>query len=244
VSRLARAVYVNLAVLAVAPAAVLAQTASDLAAFETFVLSPFGAVTPLARDYAGGLPPRDELSIRYGRWRYDINDVIHNDEAATFSVRVTPGTTVDLSGAYLALSCNCDPWLSTGVGVRTTLFSTPAGGADHRRMSAHVAALGTLGVARYTSTPAASSRAAQVALDLGVAVPAPWGTLLALSAFPGYAGGHLVSQDLTDGGRGRTIAAALAWSFPRGVTIDVGAQRFVLTGGPTEYGAALSWRRR
>lgn len=220
-----------------------AQTTGDLAAYDAFVVSPFGALPPLATDDAGMLPPSQAYSVRYARWRYDINDAIHNNVGGTASFRLGRSTTtLDLSAAYLAASCDCQPWYSTSAGLRTTVFAS--GPAKRLAVSSHIAAAATIGVAHYTSDPGASAIAAQAALDLGIAFPIAMGTRLALSVFPGYAGGHFVSDDLTDGGRGTTLATALALEFPRGITLDAGEQRYRLAGTPTLYGVGLSWRRR
>ena len=61
-----------------------AQTLRDIAAWDALVVSPIGALPPRMHDelFVGTRTPA-ELSVRYGRWRYDEDDAIHNDIGLT-----------------------------------------------------------------------------------------------------------------------------------------------------------------
>jgi hypothetical protein len=38
------------------------------------------------------------------------------------------------------------------------------------------------------------------------------------------------------------IGAAVAWTITSTFGVDLGVQRIVITGGPTQFGAALFWK--
>ncbi len=210
------------------------------------MLLPVGALPPQARDYTGARPDQTEFSIRYGGWRYDINDGVHNNYGATLTRRIGgSSTTVSLTGAYLSLSCDCSVWASAGLSARSILWSGAQKNASGSGVSWHVAISGMVGGARFAGEGHAKALAAQSALDLGVGVPVLHGSRVNLSVFPGIGVGRLDSDDDdTHGGVRQTLGAALSWAFPRGFSIDLGTQRVILVGGPEQYGLGISWRRR
>ena len=40
-----------------------------------------------------------------------------------------------------------------------------------------------------------------------------------------------------------TLGAALAWTFRSGLGLNIGMQRIIIAGGPTQLGAGLGWGR-
>src|SRR6476659_540420 len=63
--------------------ALVAQSAADRAAWNAMMLSPLGALTPLARDPIDDETRQADVWLRYGRWRYDVDDAIHNTVGVT-----------------------------------------------------------------------------------------------------------------------------------------------------------------
>ena len=61
------------------PCVVAAQTIGDRAAWDALILSPIGALAPLARDPVDDEARQANVWLRYGRWRYDGNDAVHNN---------------------------------------------------------------------------------------------------------------------------------------------------------------------
>jgi hypothetical protein len=104
------------------------------------------------------------------------------------------------------------------------------------------------GGARYAGPGAATALSAAGELELGGSTSFVSGSRLAVSIFPGFGMGHLTSADATaiaaTSGTRPMFGAAAAWKFRDGLSIDVGFERVILTGGPTQMGAGVSWRLR
>jgi hypothetical protein len=222
-----------------------AQSTRDLAAFSALMVSPAAALPPLASDNGTAIPDVSSLGLAYGRWRYDIDDAIHHNVGATLTRRIASSrTSVSLTGAYLSASCDCSGWGSAGVSILSQLWSSALTGGPQSRTSMHVGLNLAVGGARYAGSGAASAYSAAGELDLGGSASFVGGTRLALSVFPGFGMGHLTSADATATGTRPMFGAAAAWTFRRGVALDLGAQRVILNGGPTQFGAGISWRVR
>ena len=111
------------AVCAVAPRTIAAQTTDQLAAWYGLMLSPVGAVAPIANDPALAGLPGSTLSVRYGRWRYDVDDVVHDNIGLTWSRRFAfLRTEIAVTGAYQLDECRlCSGWEMAGVSLRSTV---------------------------------------------------------------------------------------------------------------------------
>lgn len=242
----------TLAASLVASAGAAAQsTDGQLAAWDALMLSPAGALPPVARQNAGDDPRRDELSVRYGFWRYDGDDSPHSNFGATVAHRFTSATEVAVTGGFLSISCGgCTGWVLGGAELRQTLWSStratsPLSGAFGIRASAGAAfnrgaSTGSAGLAAGRAT----ARSVSAAVDLSVGARVPHVGRLTASVLPGYGFGALSSTDLTGQGMRSTFGAALAWETRHGVSVDVGTQRIVYTGAPAQFGGGLSWRFR
>ena len=221
------------------------QSANDLAAFSALVLSPVGGLPPLARDEHGGLPASFDVTIRYGGWRYDIDDGVHNNAGLTFTKRLGKSrSTVALTGSYVSLTCACSVWMSGGIELRSVLWSATRNGANARGVSGHIGGDVSLGAARYMSGDNASALSTAMRVDLGAGIPFLRGTRIMLSVLPGYGWGRLSSVDAASSGLRPLVGMAAAWMIRRGFAVDVGTQRVFLPGGPTQLGAGLSWVRQ
>jgi hypothetical protein len=233
------------AIIAASPVPLTAQSTRDLAAFSALMVSPAAALPPLATDNGTATPDRSNLAISYGRWRYDIDDAIHHNVGATITRRIASSrTSVSFTGAYLSASCDCSGWGSAGVSILSQLWSSALTGGPPSRTSMHVGLNLAAGVARYAGAGAASAYSAAGELDVAGSTSFVGGTRLALSVFPGFGMGHLNSADATATGTRPMMGAAAAWTFRRGLALDLGAERVILKGGPTQFGAGISWRAR
>lgn len=222
-----------------------AQSSSDLAAFNALIVSPAGALPPSANDDGRPLPDRAALFVSYGRWRYDINDAIHHNLGVTVRDRVgASNTSLAATGAYLSSSCDCEGWWSGGVSLESVLWRSALSSDSKLRATGHVAIDAMAGGARFSGVGHASAYSFAGALDVGGSVRMSSSSRLAFSIFPGFGYGHLSSVDELGGGTRPLLGAAASLMFSRGVSIDVGARRIVLAGGPTQLGVGVSWHRR
>jgi hypothetical protein len=218
-----------------------AQTVGQLGAFDALMVSPVGALAPVARD-GSGRPYSTEALLRYSTWSYDSNDGIHNNVGISVARRVGSRTRVSLTGAYLSLDCDCSVWASGGMSVQSTVWSSSAS-RSAAEPAAYAGVAGYLGGARYTGSGGAWAVSSVAALDVGGSVPFVRGTRMTLSLLPGVGTGHIASIDQTSGGVLPTFGGALAWSG-HSLTLDIGTQRVLLQGTPPQFGVGLSWHQQ
>lgn len=222
----------------------IAQSPGDLAAFNALIVSPVGALPPTAGDDGRPLPDRASLFVKYGRWRYDVNDAIHENVGLSIHHRLgSSATSVSVTGAYLSSSCDCSGWSSGGVSLTSVAWSTASLGQS-RATAAHASVELMAGGARFSGAGHASAYSVAAALDLGGSLPVGHSSRFALSVIPGIGYGHLTSVDETGGGTRPVLGAAMSLTFSGGVALDIGARRIVLSGGPTQIGGGVSWHRR
>ena len=228
------------------PFALGAQSASDLAAWNALVVTPIGALPTGATDLFAGDSTRSSLSVRYGRWRYDQDDAIHNDAGVVLTRRIsgTP-TTVSVTLGYLSLSCGpCASWLSGGVDVETPVLRRQLNGHGDNGTVARVAVRLSAGGASFRGEGQASASTTAGTGILGVTFPALMSTHVALSLSAGVGAGQFSSTDETAHGARPLAGGAVAWALPRGLVIDAGFQRIIIAGGPTQLGSSITWRAR
>lgn len=219
-----------------------AQSFSDLAAFGGLIVSPSGAFTPIGSENGQTVAEHTALSFRYTGWRYDIDDAVHNNMAVTYAHRIGGSRfSLSLTGAYLQLACSCAVWASGGVGLKTMLWSSNSTRTTASR-AAHVALDLTTGGARYSGPGHAIAKASSGVLDIGIGVATFKHTRLSIALHPGIGYGQLESVDATGHGTRALLGASMSWRMPMGLSLDVGVQRIVLAGGPTQFGGGLSWR--
>ena len=231
---------------AVMPGTLSAQTAADVAGWDALVVSPVGALPPRARDGLFGDAIPTELSVRYGRWRYDLDDGIHNAIGFTYAQPFGPGrTSVGVSLAFLSLSCgNCGSWLSGGLDAKTELVQRRLAGDSDRAVTASAGLRTSVGGGHFIGDGSASALSIAGAGTFGLAFPSVWSSRISVSLMPGVGIGRFSSVDETAVGTRPMLGGAFAWALPSGVIIDVTAQRIFIADGPTQLGAGLSWRIR
>lgn len=221
-----------------------AQTLRDIAAWDALVVSPIGALPPRMHDelFVGTRTPA-ELSVRYGRWRYDEDDAIHNDIGLT----VTHGfgatrTDIAVTVAYLSLSCGtCSTWLSGGVEVLRPVLRHVLAGQAERETTASLGVRASAGAARYLGDGYAAATSLALSTPVSIAFPFVWRSRVSVSAMPGIGVGRLASTDDDANGTLPMLGVSVAWALHSGVIMDLGIQRVFINGGPSQFGAGLSW---
>jgi hypothetical protein len=221
---------------------VAAQSAADLAAWDALIVSPVGAFAPLARDglVAGG-DPQTELALRYGRWRYDLDDAIHNDLGLTLSRRLG-SMHVALTMEFLSLSCGtCGSWIGAGVEANRTIFARRLAGPVASPLLLTAGVSGSAGIARFQGDGAATGRSATVSAPMGLAFGLSGASRVALSVVPGIGVGRFSSADESAHGTRPMLGLALAAMLGPHLVVDVGTQRILIDAGPTALGGGLAW---
>ncbi len=226
------------------PRPIAAQSLADLAAWDALVVTPVGALPPRARVFE--TPAPKELAIRYGRWRYDIDDAIHNDFGVTVArdVNLVRGS-VAVTAAYLSLSCGtCEAWVTTGAEVQSTVLSRRISADSGPELNGTLGLRLNGGMARFLGDGHATAFSASGSAVIGIAGPWIEGTEIGMALMPGIGIGRFSSVDETAYGTLPILGAAAALELRHGVVIDVGFQRIYIDGGPTQFGAGFAWRFR
>jgi hypothetical protein len=233
----------------VIPCAVAGQSASDRAAWDALILSPVGGLAPLAR-YSGEASDEDEdededsqplsnVWLRYGRWRHDAHDAIHNNIGITVFQSVPfANSELSITGAYLSLSCAaCPSWVSGGASLQSTLWQH----GDLNDPSGSVGLRLDVGGAHYRGESQTTAASATSAVVFSVGGPFIGQSHLAAAVSPGIGFGRIVLVDGIHSGTRPTLGAALAWTLPSGLALNLGIQRIVIAGGPTQMGLGVGW---
>ena len=223
------------------PIALAAQSAGDRAAWNAIILSPVGALAPLARDPVDDEVRQPNLWVRYGRWRYNSDDAIHNNIGVTvFHQLPLPSSELSITAAYVSLSCGqCPSWISGGASINSTLWQQ--GDLDEGYRSLGVRA--DVGGSHYHGSSQTNAGSIGAAVVAGVGVPLTENSHLSATISPGVGMGRIALVDGVHQGTRPTLGAALAWIHATGLAINLGIQRIIISGGPTEVGAALGWNR-
>lgn len=230
----------------ITPRVVTPQSASQLAAFDALMLSPIGALSPIARDPADAGRPGNVLSLRYGRWRYDADDAVHDNIGLTWARRFAfARTEVVLIGAYAVVECRtCSGWAMGGLAVQSTVFAHVARSNPERAWRTAVGSQLNLGGARYRGAARASTRSASLTLPLEAAVPLWWTHAIGITVFPGFGYGSISTSDLSQSGFAPIVGGSIAWTITSHLVLNVGGQRVVIPRGTTQFGASMSWVSR
>jgi hypothetical protein len=228
--------------LVLAPRATRAQSASQLGAWDGLILSPVGALAPMVRDLGAIGSRSDELSLRYGRWRYDEDDVVHDNIGLTWSRNLGfARAQLSLTGAYVLVECpTCSAWAMGGVDLESTMWTRHFASANVRPVATSVGLRVSLGGSRYLGTETTTSASAAVILPVDIALPFGKTSSLSASILPGFGFGRVTSTEVAESGTLPMIGAAIAWTVTSRTRLDIGVQRIIIAGGPTQLGAAFS----
>lgn len=230
----------------VGPRETAAQSVNQIGAWDGLVLSPVGALTPVARDPGDLAPGGNELSLRYSRWSYDPDDAVHDDLGVTWSHGLgIARAQLSLTGAYELVECpTCSGWVSGGLDVQSTLWDHGFARTDRRPIRMGIGVRVSLGGAKYLGPEGSTAGSAAVTVPIDIGLPLLRASSLCASIAPGFGYGHVTGSDFAAGGFLPMIGAAVSWTVASRVGVNVGVQRIVIAGGPTQVGAALSWKLR
>ena len=243
VRRITKMLLGALLALGVVACVLVAQSDADRAAWNAMMLSPVGALAPLARDPSDDDTRQANVWIRYGRWRYNVDDAIHNTVGATVFRPIPfplPGSELALTGAFVSLSCSlCPSWISGGASLSSTLWQQ--GEIDEQSSSLGVRA--DIGGAHYRGSSQTDAGSFATAVVAGLGVPLILNWHLSATMSPGIGVGRIALADGIHSGTRRTLGAALALIHQSGLALNFGLQKIMIAGGPTEVGAGLGWNR-
>jgi hypothetical protein len=187
-----------------------------------------------------------EISARYGRWRYDADDAIHD----TFGLTWARGfafrkTRIEVTGGYALIECpTCTGSVMGGIDLESRLWEHGVADDTHNPVRTGASLRLSMGGAKNLGADHTTAGSAAIAVPLDVAVPLGRNALVALSLQPGAGYGHIASADFGNGGLLPMFGAALSLRAGTRVEMHVGMQRVIIDGGPTLVGAAFSWRLR
>lgn len=221
-----------------------AQSAGDLAAWDALIVTPVGALPPRVHDPLLRDGQRMELAFRYGRWRYDQDDAIHNDFGLTVARALgIAHTSISVTAAYLSLSCGtCGAWISGGLEAQTPLISHQLAGDSLRDVTASASLITSAGAARYLGEGRASAGSVAAAASFALTFPIASSRML-VAILPGIGIGRFASVDQDAYGTRPMMGASAAWILPWGTVVDLGFRHVYIDGGPSQIGLGLSWRR-
>lgn len=228
--------------LAVGSRGTAAQSAGQLGAWEGLTLSPVGALAPVARDPGDIVSGVHELTLRYGRWRYDADDAVHDNIGLMWSHSIGfAKTKISVTGVYELVECpTCSAWRMGGVDLQSTVWDHGFAVAAGRTMRTAVGLRLSVGGAQYLGAEASTSASAAITMPIDIALPLMKSSVLCASIVPGFGYGRISSTDLAESGVLPMIGAALAWTITTRLGVDLGMQRVIITGGPIQIGAAVS----
>jgi hypothetical protein len=220
----------------------LAQSTNELGAWDGLVLSPVGALAPIAHA-PGDLPAgMNEIALRYGRWTYDSDDAVHDNIGLTWSRGLGfAHARLSLTGMYEAVECpTCSAWAAGDVTLESTIWHHGTSTAASHHALADAGVRFSLGGAKYLGAEASTAGSAALGFPLDASFPLWGSSSLCASLIPGYGFGHVTGADYGAGGLLPMLGAAVAVTLTSRLALDFGAQRVFIAGGPTQLGAAIS----
>lgn len=221
-----------------------AQSTNAIGAWDALVVSPAGALAPVVRAFGDASVPRDAIALRYGRWRYDAEDAVHDNVGLTWTRQLPfAKARLSLTGVYSMVECpTCSAWASAGAEVESTAWS--AGGSSAGAWQSVLAVRLSAGGAHYLGADPTTAGSAALILPLAFGVTFSRRDALAVSVEPGVGYGHVTGADFAAGGVLPMIGGAAALSVGSRASMTLGLQRVLLAGAPTVVGAALTWHLR
>jgi hypothetical protein len=237
---------VLLLTLAAAGSRAAAQTPNEIGAWDGLVLSPVGALPPMARAPVTAGATTDEIAIRYGRWRYDPDDAVHDDIGLTWTRRLGfARSRLSLTGAYSLVECpTCSAWASGAFEIESTLWEYGDAPESPRPFRSAVSVRMSAGGAHYLGPDPSTTGSSAIVLPITLGVALGRLSTLRASIEPGFGYGHVTGADFASGGFLPMIGGAASLMAGPRVALNFGVQRVMLTGAPTVVGAALSWKLR
>ena len=233
-----------IAIVGIGSHSALAQSTNDLGAWDGLMLSPVGALAPVAHA-PGDLPAgATELSLRFGRWTYDSDDAVHDNVGLTWLRGIAfAHAQLSITGMYEAVECpTCSGWASGDLTLESTLWKHHAASEGLRHPETEIGLRFSIGGAKYLGAEASTAGSASLTVPLNISVPLWGSSLMCASLFPAYGYGHVTGADFGAGGFLPMFGAALSVTVTSRLAVNLGAQRVFIAGGPTQLGAALAFK--
>ena len=101
----------------------------------------------------------------------------------------------------------------------------------------------SVGGGRYRGRDPVNAFSLGATLPFEVLVPFFSTSAFHVSVFPGLGFGRVASFGDTESGILPMIGGSIGWTVNRAFDVSIGAQRVILSGGATQIGAAVVWRR-
>jgi hypothetical protein len=222
------------------PTGTRAQTVGQYAAWDALLVSPIGAFIPLGEGPTAN-SPTNSVAIRYGRWRYNIDDADHGIYGLTWSHAAGSRSRASITGGYAHVSCDgCEAWAMWGADFESRVLEVDRGEGRHP-VTATLAARVSVGGGGLRGPPHSISRTAAFEMPVAVRLRYRTGRDVWASLSPGAAYGNLWGPTSSDGavlGMLGTVAGCQLTSF---LGMELGARKVFITGGPIDFGASLVW---
>jgi hypothetical protein len=186
-----------------------------------------------------------DLAIRYGRWRYDPDDGVHDTFGLTWARGLALWKSrIELTGGYALIECpTCTGSVMGGIDLESRLWEHGLPDDTHNPVRTGLNLRLSLGGAKNMGADHTTAGSAAITVPLDIAVPLGRSAFVAFSVQPGLGYGHIASVDFGNGGLLPMFGAAVSLRAAR-LGTHVGMQRLIIDGGPTLIGAAFSWRLR
>ncbi len=240
------AVTALLGIFSLLPGRASAQSVGQTAAWDGLTLSPVGALAPLARVPGDLTTGGSDFSIRYGRWRYDPDDAVHDSFGLTWARRLRfAHARLEITGAYALVECpTCSGSVIGGLDLEWALAQHGARDTSGNSVRTSLGLRASLGGARGIGADPSTAGSTAITLPMNLALPLGRRSSVTFSIQPGFGYGHISNIDFGAGGVLPMFGAAISIHAGPRVALHVGMQRVIIDGGPTQVGAGLSWRLR
>ena len=184
-----------------------------------------------------------EIALRYGRWRFDRDDAVHDNGGVTWTRHLgTANSTLSGTLGYSMIECrSCQGWLMAGLDLNTEFWTGDVGHVSGRPVTIGTGLRVSGGIARYLG--AANARASTLALLVPVdaSVPALRGSRVHGTFVTGIGIGSVASDRVAQGAALPILGWSVGWSPVSQLGLNFGFQRVLLAGTPSQIGFAVSW---
>lgn len=220
-----------------------AQTSRQIGAWDALMLTPVGALTPTTHD-PGDVPAgAQEIALRYGRWRYDADDAIHDNAGVTWSRRLGfAHATVAATVGYSLTECRgCNGWINLGVDLRSEPLHRDVGTAFDRPITVGLGLRGTIGEAVFRGPGSVTATSLALLVPFDASVPITRSSRLITTMVAGLGYGRIVSTRVAEAAVLPVIGGSVGWTITSQLAINLGWQQVLLVNTPSQFGLAISW---
>ena len=220
-----------------------AQTGNQIGAWDALMLTPVGALTPTTHD-PGDVPAgAQEIAFRYGRWRFDPDDAIHDNAGLTWSRHLGFGhATLSATLGYSLTECHgCDGWINGGLDLKSEPLHRDIGTAFDRPITVGLGLRAALGEAVFRGPGSSTANSLALVVPFDASIPITHSSRLITTVVAGLGYGRIVSSQVSEGAVLPIIGVSVGWTLTSQLAFNVGWQHVVLVTTPSQFGMALSW---